>query len=454
MSSILIIDDNEEILLALRMFLQDHFDKIDTDPSPERIPTLMDRNTYDVIVLDMNFRAGINSGNEGMYWLQRILERDPQAVVVFITAYGDVQLAVNAIQNGAADFIEKPWDEDRLLATLIKAKAARQSKLEIGKLKKKQKHLKEQLEINHQLVYGKSQAMGKVWETVRKVAPTDANILILGENGTGKEVVAHEIHRLSKRSREIFVGVDMGALAPTLFESELFGHRKGAFTGAMDDRSGRFEVASGGTVFLDEIGNLNLEQQAKLLAVLQNREVVPVGASQPVDIDIRLVSATNSAIYERVKEGSFREDLLYRLNTIRIDLPPLRERKEDIAVLVQFFLSKFAVKYQKNEIRLGAGVLSRLKKYEWPGNVRELQNAVEKAVILSDGITIQQDDFQLGNPMSISNSKVEGTLNLEENEKVLIQKAIDKTGGNYSQAVKELGITRKTLYNKIKKYDL
>ena len=457
MANILIIDDNEEILLALRLFLQDHFSHIDTDTRPHRIPHYMDSMVYDVIVLDMNFRAGVNSGNEGLYWMHRILERDAQAVIVFITAYGDVQLAVRAIQEGAVDFIEKPWDEDRLLATLLKAEQTRKSKMEIGKLRRKQNHLREQLEAEMgDVIYGDSPAMQSLWNTVGKVAPTDANILILGENGTGKEVVAREIHRKSLRSDEIFVGVDMGSITPTLFESELFGHRKGAFTGAISDRVGRFEVAVGGTLFLDEIGNLTMEQQAKLLSVLQNKRVIPVGGSNPIDVDVRLIAATNSDLDRMVSQGLFREDLLYRLNTIRLEVPPLRDRKEDIPSLAGFYLEQFVAKYKKEGLTFGSGVMRKLKGYSWPGNVRELQHVVEKAVIMSEVDLLKVEDF-LFSPHDIKrieSSAIGESLNLEVNERELIRQAIEKAHGNYSQAVKELGITRKTLYNKIKKYGL
>lgn len=456
MSSILIIDDNEEILLALRLFLQNHFSRIDTDTRPDSIPTYLESQSYDVIVLDMNFQTGVNNGNEGIYWMRRVFEIDPLAVIVFITAYGDVQLAVKAIQEGATDFIEKPWDENRLLVTLLKAKDTRLSRMEIGRLKRKQKHLNDQIEESFNLVRGESPAMKQVWHTVEKAAPTDANVIILGENGTGKEIVARQIHRLSKRHKDIFVNVDMGAITPTLFESEMFGHCKGAFTGAIEDRAGRFEVASGGTLFLDEIGNLTLEQQAKLLAVLQNRQVTPVGGSHAISFDVRLVSATNRDLYDMVAKGQFREDLLYRLNTIRLELPPLRERVEEIPQLADFFMNKYARKYNREGLMLGRSGLRLLNNYSWPGNVRELQNTLEKAVILCEGSVLNGDDFQIRNSSqeNYSGDKLTTGLNLEDNERELIRRAIDKTRGNYSQAVRELGISRKTLYNKIKKYGL
>ncbi len=328
---ILVIDDNEEILVALRLYLLNHFEIVITERNPEMILSRMQKDSFDVIILDMNFKAGINTGNEGLFWLNKILDMDRTVSVVFITAYAGIELAVNAIKQGAVDFIEKPWDDDKLLATLLKAFEIRRSKLEINRLRDKQEHLIENIDQEYDFFSGNAASMEKVYRAIDKVAATDANILILGENGTGKEIIAREIHRRSLRSKEVFVSVDLGSLSSTLFESELFGHVKGAFTDAREDRPGRFEIASGGTLFLDEIGNLPSSLQSKLLSTLQGRAVTRLGSNRPVQVDIRLVSATNRPVFELTGQGLFREDLLYRINTIQIELPPLRDRKEDIS---------------------------------------------------------------------------------------------------------------------------
>jgi len=450
---ILIVDDNEEILVALKLHLSQYFETIVTGKKPEMISALMSRESYDVIILDMNFRAGINSGNEGIFWLNKILAADPDVSVVFITAYAGIELAVKAIQNGATDFIEKPWEDEKMLASVLKAWELRRSKLEIHKLREKQIHLNEKINDQFDSLKCESPAMQKIYRIIDKIAATDASILILGENGTGKEILAREIHRRSLRSNEVFIGVDMGSLTGTLFESELFGHVKGAFTDAKDDRPGRFEIASGGTLFLDEIGNIPQVLQPKLLSVLQKNEVIRVGSNKPVSIDIRLITATNKPLQELITSGNFREDLLYRINTIQIEIPPLRERKEDIPQLLGYFLNKYTIKYNKPLFHLEKKALDRLMKYNWPGNVRELQHMSEKAVILGDGKELRTEDFFFGSRSGEKRS-LDEILNLGELEKEAIKRAIEKHNGNITRAVAELGISRRTLYYKIGKNDI
>jgi len=450
---ILIVDDNEDILVALKLHLSQYFETIVTGKNPEMIPALMSRESYDVIILDMNFRAGINTGNEGIFWQNKILSADPDVSVVFITAYAGIELAVKAIQNGAADFIEKPWEDEKMLASVLKAWELRRSKLEIHKLRDKQIHLNERINDQFDSLRCESPAMEKIYRIVDKVAGTDASILILGENGTGKEILAREIHRLSMRSREVFISVDMGSLTGTLFESELFGHVKGAFTDAKEDRAGRFEIASGGTLFLDEIGNIPQILQPKLLSALQNNEVTRVGSNKPVSIDIRLITATNRPLQELTGPGNFREDLLYRINTIQIEIPPLRERKEDIPKLLEYFLKKYTIKYNKPFFHIEKNVMERLIKFDWPGNVRELQHMTEKAVILGEGKELRMEDFFFGS-RSGKKKSLEEILNLKELENEAIKRAIDKHNGNITRAVAELGISRRTLYYKLGKNDI
>lgn len=448
---LLIVDDNEELLTALRLFLKPYYESITAIKTPNRISEFISKEVYDIILLDMNFTAGVASGNEGLYWLKRILETDPQAVVVMITAYGDIELAVKAIKEGAADFIHKSWDEDKILATVLAASQLRQSKLEIKKLRTKQEHLIEAAPSGFDIANCQSIAMLKVMEMVEKVARTDANVLLLGENGTGKEVLAREIHRRSARNKEIFVAVDLGALSGSLFESEIFGHARGAFTDAKQEKPGRIEIASGGTLFLDEIGNLPMELQPKLLSVLQNREVIKLGAVQPVKVDFRLISATNMPLQEMVKEKSFREDLLYRVNTVQIEIPPLRQRKADIPLLAEYFLKKFSDKYNK-KLKFSEAALGKLSQYGWPGNIRELQHEVEKVIILSDSVIIGETDI-LSN---VKHGKIKEfpTFNLVDNEKELIRSALETFAGNMSLTAQKLGINRSTLYEKIKRYGL
>lgn len=447
---LLIVDDNQSALSALKIFLQFEFQTVETLANPAQIPSLLQSQTFDVVLLDMNFSAGVNTGNEGLFWLNEIKKIDSEVEVVMFTAYGDVELAVNALKRGAADFILKPWENEKLLATLKSALRFRKSRLEVKSLKSRETSIKQEINRDHSLIIGSSPAMMKVMNMVQKVAGTDANVLITGENGTGKELIAKEIHRNSERADELLVTVDMGAISETLFESELFGHKKGAFTDAREDRVGKFQLANKGTIFLDEIGNLPFSLQSKLLSVLQNREVVPVGSNQYVPVDIRLISATNCELGSLVKRKEFREDLLYRLNTIHIEIPPLRERIGDIELLLTHFLKLYEKKYRKQALQISNQALKKLIKYPWPGNVRELQHTVEKAVILADTTILKPEDFMFKTLIA----KDEYMETLEQVEKRMIETALDKYGDNLTTVAKYLGVTRQTLYNKIKRYDL
>jgi len=449
--NILIVDDNLNALTALELMLQDEFEMIKTLDTPTRIPDFMERHPFDVVLLDMNFTPGHKSGNEGIYWLEKILEINPQMSVVMLTAYGEVDLAVNALKKGATDFILKPWENEKLLATVRTAAKLHQSRKEVGRLKDTEQMLRNELKPEPCLIVGRSPKLVEVLKVIRKVAVTDANVLLTGENGTGKEMFARELHRLSLRSSELLVTVDMGAVSETLFESELFGHIKGAFTDARDNRQGKFEAAHKGTLFLDEIGNLSLPLQAKLLAVLQNRTVVRVGSNKPIPIDIRLVCATNRNLEQMVADGQFREDLLFRINTIHADIPPLRERAEDIPILADFFLEKYAGRYEKSSLQLSKSAIEKLEAYRWPGNVRELQHTIEKAVILSEGKQLTADDFLF---KQAANSATFMPNTIDEMEKMMLERALDRHKGNLSAAADQLGIARQTLYNKMKKYNL
>lgn len=451
---ILAIDDNEDILFALKLLLKNHVELIQTETNPERIPELLSNDRYDVILLDMNFTKDAISGQEGFDWMQKVIEIDPDAVVVFITAYGDAEKAVKAIKLGATDFVLKPWQNEKLLATISSAIKLRRSKSEASNLKKKQKEISAiQDQPFHEFI-GNSPEMQQVFSTINKVAKTDANILILGENGTGKELVARALHRNSLRKDEVFISVDLGSIAETLFESELFGHMKGSFTDAKKDKPGRFEIASGGTLFLDEIGNLSLPMQAKLLTVLERREITRVGANKPNAIDVRLICATNNNIHQMVQDESFRQDLLYRVNTVEIHLPPLRERVSDIPLLAEHFLGIYAKKYRKNIKGISAEAIKKLTQYQWPGNVRELQHSLERAIIMSDSDTLQLDDFLLST-RSEKVAEIEiDTYNLEEVEKNIIVKVLKQNQGNVTQAASILGLTRTSLYRRMEKYGL
>ena len=449
---ILVVDDNKNVLSALRILLESYFQKVILLNSPNTLVSQLNDNRPDVILLDMNFSAGINSGNEGLYWLSEIKKFDAELPVVLFTAYADIDLAVNALKQGASDFVVKPWDNAKLVATLQSAYSLRQSRKEVKQLREKQTVINRELNRDEAFCWGQSESMRELRSLLGKVAKTDASILITGENGTGKEVIAREIHRLSVRSEEVLVTVDMGAVSETLFESELFGHVKGAFTDARTDRAGKFEAADGGTLFLDEIGNLNYALQAKLLSVIQSRQVVRVGDNKPIPVDIRLICATNRNLEQSVLNGEFREDLLYRVNTIHLEVPALRERSEDIPELAEFFLLKYSSKYDKKGLTLSKNAIQKLKEYTWPGNVRELQHAMEKAVILCDGAELQADDFYLRKQEKKSPKLA--NMSLEDAEKMLIENSITKNNGNMSAVATELGITRPTLYSKIKKYEL
>ena len=440
--TILVIDDNKGVLSALKLLLKSHFERIIALPSPVTIPSVLREENPDVVLLDMNFTDALNSGNEGLYWLREIRRMHPALPVVLFTAYGDIDLAVRGIKEGATDFVVKPWDNAKLIETLLNA-CNQASKR--GKKKEERK--------SSAMYWGASAPMRELRALVEKIAETDANVLITGENGTGKEMLAREIHGLSKRFRRDMVTVDMGAVAETLFESELFGHKKGAFTDAHADRPGKFEAAHEGTIFLDEIGNLPYHLQAKLLTVLQSRSVVRVGSNEPIPVDVRLVCATNANLDERVIQGKFREDLLYRINTIYLEIPPLRERKEDIIPLAELFIERFAKQYDKGPLTLSEDAKQKLKEHPWYGNIRELEHAIEKVVIICDGSTISDAVFHFPKK-SLSPTRDSEAETLEDMELVMIRKAIDKHEGNLSAVASQLGITRQTLYNKMKKYGL
>ena len=452
--NVLIVDDDKDILHAAKLFLKHHVALVHTEANPEHIPTLLQNQSYDVIMLDMNFTRDVTSGQEGFHWLGRILRIDPQAVVILITAYGDVEIAVRAIKEGATDFILKPWHNEKLLATVSAAMNLRRSRTEVSDLRSRQKQLSADLDQRFQNCIGSSPAMEPVFSAIEKVAATDANVLILGENGTGKELAARAIHRQSPRAKEVFISVDMGAITESLFESELFGHVKGAFNDAKEDRAGRFEVASGGTLFLDEIGNLSLPLQSKLLSVIENRTVTRVGSNRMRLIDVRLICATNLPIHDMVSEHRFRQDLRYRSKTVDINLPPLRERSEDVPLLEDQFWTLYSKKYNKSAMSITAPTLNKLKTYHWPGNIRELRHAIERAVIMSDSRILQPSDFFLPGREPCEGGFSFDTLNLDDIEKEAIRTALKKYGGNISHAARDLGLTRTSLYRRMEKYDL
>lgn len=451
---ILAVDDNEDILFALKLLLKQHIEKIDTLNNPNLIPETLKNEEYDVILLDMNFTRDAISGQEGFDWLQRILEIDPQAVVVFITAYGDAEKAVRAIKAGATDFVLKPWQNEKLLATISSSVKLRRSRMEADSLRSRQRGIAQFMNMPFHDFIGNSEPMLQVFNTIQKVAKTDANVLILGENGTGKELVARALHRDSPRKDEVFISVDLGAITETLFESELFGHEKGAFTDAKTEKQGRFEIASGGTIFLDEIGNLSLAMQSKLLTVIERREVTRVGSNKPVKIDVRLICATNNNIRDMVSQNLFRQDLLYRINTVEIHLPPLRERGGDIELLTRHFLQQYSKKYKKPAKNVSAAGFKKLNMYPWPGNVRELQHAVERAVIMSDHHTLEPDDFFLSAPTKSTGELEFESYNLDDIEKTVIIKVLKQAQGNITIAANELGLTRTSLYRRMEKYGL
>ncbi|MCF7910886.1 MAG: sigma-54 dependent transcriptional regulator [Candidatus Cloacimonetes bacterium] len=453
-AKILVVDDNEDILFSLKLLLKNQVGKIILEKDPAQIPRLLENEDFDIILLDMNFTKDSISGQEGFYWLDRILEINPENIVIFITAYGDVERAVQAIRRGAVDFVLKPWQNEKLLATLSATLKLKKSRQENDLLRSQQKELSSTIDQPFRDFIGHSQPMQEVFNTISKVAGTDANILILGENGTGKELVARALHRNSPRKDRIFLAVDLGAITETLFESELFGHTKGAFTDAKTSKPGRFEVADHGSIFLDEIGNLSLPLQAKLLTVIERRQVTRVGANHPVPVDVRLICATNMPLYQMVTENNFRRDLLYRINTVEIKIPPLRDRIDDIKPLVEHFLPKIALRYKKDIKSISSQALKKLQAYTWLGNVRELQHALERAVILSDSQILQPDNFILSPTDQHQEEIGIDSFNIEDVEKSLIQKVMRQKSGNISAAAKELGLTRASLYRRLKRYDL
>ena len=454
--NILVVDDEDDILMAGRLLLKQHFATVQTTSDPYKIPALLQEQAVDVVLLDMNYSTGATSSKEGLHWLKQIRQISPATSVILMTAYGDIELAVRALKEGASDFVLKPWQNDKLVA-ILKSACLKKSSEEV---RTAEAAVQNNTAYHYGEFIGVSPAMQRVYQTIEKVAGTDANVLILGENGTGKEVAARALHRKSKRSQQAFEKVDLGAVSTTLFESELFGHAKGAFTDAREDRAGRFEAATGGTLFLDEIGNLSLALQAKLLTVLQGRQVIRLGTNKPRPIDIRLICATNMPLYEMLREGSFRQDLLYRINTVEINLPPLRERREDIKLLAAHFLGIYSQKYDRPHLHLSEGTLRRLSEYHWPGNIRELDHAMERAVILCDGNELHAEDFYFaqGEPAVPQQSTVgamaENDYTLEALEKMIVQKALVKHAGNITHAAKELGITRTALYRRIEKHGL
>lgn len=449
---ILIVDDNEDVLFALNLLLESYVEKVKVTTQPSRIEHFMKTFEPDVILLDMNFRRDAISGQEGFDCLEQILQLDPQAVVLFMTAYADTEKAVRAIKSGATDFIPKPWEKEKLLATLSSAIKLRESRREVKQLKERVEALSGQDEDLPEMI-GRSEAMQQVFTTIRKLSETDANILILGENGTGKDLVARSLRYFSPRKNAPFVTIDLGSVPETLFESELFGYERGAFTDARKSKAGRMEIASGGTLFLDEIGNLSLAMQSKLLTAIEKRKISRLGATASIPINVRLICATNANIRQMVEEGNFRQDLLYRINTIEIHIPPLRERGEDVLLLADYFLQRFNHKYKKEINGLNREAKQKLMRYTWPGNVRELQHAIERAVIMSDASLLKPGDFML-KPQLEKKSELDEILNLEQLEKRAIELALKRCEGNVSQAADLLGVTRYALYRKMEKLKL
>jgi two-component system, NtrC family, response regulator HydG len=450
--TLLIINEDKKDTDSLKKILLPESERIITLNRPDRINEILSSGTIDIIILGMDFKAGTRSGNEGFFWLREILNHDNNLSVIMLSDDNDAEKAVKAMREGASDYIIKPWNESRLITSVSAAFNLRQSKLEISDLRKDNQMLKE--EINNsaeRIVIGASPTMINVMNIVRKVAATNANVLITGENGTGKELVAREIHNLSDRSAELIVSVDMGSITESLFESELFGHVKGAFTDAMEDRKGKFEAANKSTLFLDEIGNLSLQSQSKLLRVLQTRQIIKVGSNKPIDIDIRLICATNQNLTQKISEGSFREDLFYRINTIMIEVPPLRDRVDDIPILASHFLRLYSERYSRAGLKFSTHALEKLSNHSWPGNVRELQHSIEKAVIMCDHPVLKPSDFIFNQSgKSFTNNE----MTLDEMEKTLIQETLTRYSNNLSKTASRLGITRQTLYNKMKRYHL
>ncbi|HXU25939.1 MAG TPA: sigma-54 dependent transcriptional regulator [Bacteroidia bacterium] len=440
-ANILVVDDDRDVLIAISLLLKNEAQEVVTEKNPENILSLFSKKTFDLVLLDMNFNASVNTGNEGIYWLKRIKEVKPLLSVVMITAYADIELAIRSLKEGAADFLVKPWNNQKLIETItdiLQKKGNPAGSKNTGTA-----------------LIGESDCLLNIFHKINKVGPTDANILILGENGTGKDLIAQEIHKKSLRAKQPFIKVDVGALTESLFESELFGHKKGAFTDAREERLGRFESANGGTLFLDEIGNISLQQQAKLLSVLQNRQVTRLGANIPIPIDIRLICATNLPLRELANEQHFRKDLIYRINTVEIVVPPLRDRKEDVILLAKHFAKFYGDKYFKHNIQFDDKALSKLKQYSYPGNVRELQYIIERAIIMAESDKLQATDL-LFSPIEseATNAIKNDETKLSSIEKQTILRVIEKNSGNISKAAKELGITRTALYRRISKYDI
>lgn len=451
--TILIVDDEEDINLSLKLLLRQHYKSVFTENNPYHLPRLLRQYEPDVVLLDMNFSKGKSDGAEGLSWLRKVKELRPATHVIMITAYSDVPMAVEAIKSGAADFVEKPWRNEKLISTVRTVFELSQSQNKLHEAQSVGRLMSETLDQPFSEIIGTSKVMQHVMHMAEKVAMTDANVLILGENGTGKEVIARAIHRKSARSHKVFIAADMGAIPESLFESEMFGHRKGAFTGAIEDRSGRFQLAHGGTLFLDEIGNIPMSMQSKLLQALQTHSIMPVGGDRPVQVDIRVICATNQSLKEMIAKGTFREDLLYRINTVELKVPPLRERGDDIALLTDYFLKVYAKKYHKEDITIDSSVHSRIREYGWPGNVRELRHMIERAVILCDGDVITRHDFNIIDaPVQAPGQTA--TFNLLENEKKLVYEALEKYDGNISRAAQALGLTRAALYRRLEKFGM
>jgi DNA-binding NtrC family response regulator len=456
--TLLVVDDDDDILTAARLLLRRRFAEVVTCRRPDRIPDLMQRHAFDAVLLDMNFGPGESSGQQGLDWLERILDIDPEVVVIMITAHGSLDTAVEAMKRGATDFVTKPWQNEKVVATVSAGVELRRSRSEAATLRRANEALRQVSGAPPQDIISESAAMQAVFSIVERAAPTDANVLVLGENGTGKELIARRLHAMSSRAGQAFLAVDMGAISESLFESELFGHRKGAFTGANEDRLGRFQAADGGTLFLDEIGNLPLHLQAKLLSVLEQRKVTPVGADRPQSFDVRVIAATNTPIEHLRDADLFRPDLLFRLNTVEITIPPLRERKDDILPIARHFAALYARKYAKAARSFSRPAEEALLDYDWPGNVRALRHAVERAVILTSGDRIEPPDLQLDYPGAAAApaapTAIPTILNLDEMEKATIERALRKHGFNISRAAAELGLTRASLYRRMEKHGI
>jgi DNA-binding NtrC family response regulator len=456
-ANILIVDDDEDILTAARLLLRRRFGEVVTCRRPEEIPDLMDEHAFDAVLLDMNFGPGESSGMQGLEWLQRILQIDPRMVVVMITAHGSVDTVVEAMKRGATDFVAKPWQNEKVVATLSAAVKLHRSRVETETLRDANRVLIEAAAPGGRAIIHASSEMRDVLSVVERAAPTDANVLILGENGTGKELIARELHRQSTRADKVFLAIDLGSISESLFESELFGHRKGAFTGANDDRPGRFQAANGGTLFLDEVGNLPMHLQAKLLRVLEQRTVTPVGADKSQEVDVRIIAATNVPTDTLRDEDHFRQDLLFRLNTVEITVPPLRERREDILPIAAHYAAKYSRKYGQSAKTFSPQAEQALIDYDWPGNVRALRHAIERAVILTADDVLEPGDLQLietGQVPASPATPIPTVLNLDQMEKDTIHKALIKHGFNISHAAKELGLTRASLYRRMEKHGL